>query len=240
MSYGQSYGGYGSYNPYAGGYYGGGPPPGGFGGGQGSQYGRGPYGGPGGAGGGFAAPQASSYGMPPGADPQLWSWFTSVDLDRSGFISPIELEHALIHGDWTPVFKHDTVKILMTNFDTDRKGTINFSEFADLWKYIKDWQHVFKQFDRDRSGAIDGGELRNALAQYGPGYSLSPPLLDLIQQKYAAAPVVRGAGIAFPSFIRTCVVVKQIYEAFGRLDTDCDGWIHMTSEQFMHTVLSLP
>lgn len=53
----------------------------------------------------------------------------------------------------------------------------------------------------------------------------------------------RGApppGISFDRFVRACVVVKQLSESFGRLDTDRDGWIQINYEQFMQTVLSLP
>jgi len=133
----------------------------------------------------------------------------------------------------------------MSIFDTDRSGTIGFNEFAGLWKYIKDWQNVFKHFDRDRSGSIDGNELRDALAQFG--YNLSPHLLVLVQRKYAGntAPApgrahTAPAGISFDRFVRACVVVKQLSEAFGRLDTDRDGWIQIGYEGFMETVLSLP
>jgi len=237
MSYGNNYGAGGGYGaPYGappGGGYGAPPPQAGYGGGGG---------GGGGYGGGFVSPP-SHHGMPPGADPQLWSWFSSVDLDRSGSISAVELERALINGDWTP-FDLDTVKLLMSIFDTDRSGTIGFNEFAGLWKYIKDWQNVFKHFDRDRSGSIDGGELRDALAQFG--YNLSPPLLDLVQRKYdvkASQIALRGGpppGISFDRFVRACVVVKQLSESFARLDTDRDGWIQINYDQFMNTVLSLP
>lgn len=55
-------------------------------------------------------------------------------------------------------------------------------QFAGLWKYIKDWQNVFRHFDRDRSGAIDGQELYAALSQFG--YNLSPHLMRLVEQKY--------------------------------------------------------
>ncbi|KAH9053921.1 hypothetical protein EDB87DRAFT_1648679 [Lactarius vividus] len=196
--------------------------------------------------GGFAPHQAAP---PPGADPQLWSWFSAVDVDRSGHISAAELQRALINGDWSP-FDLDTVKLLMSIFDTDRSGTIGFNEFAGLWKYIKDWQGVFRHFDRDRSGSIDGTELQNALNQFG--YRLSPQLLDLLQRKYdvkASAPTQSsypgghpGAhpGITFDRFVRACVVVKQITEAFSALDTDRDGWIQINYDQFLQTVLSLP
>jgi len=173
---------------------------------------------------------------------RLWSWFSAVDTDRSGAITVFELQKALINGDWSP-FDLDTVKLLMSIFDTDRSGTIGYNEFAGLWKYIKDWQGVFKHFDKDRSGSIDGRELAAALKQFG--YNLSPPLLSLVERKYASSPPVPGAhapppGISFDRFVRACVVIKQLSEAFQKLDTDRDGWIQINYEQFMHTVLSLP
>ena len=66
--------------------------------------------------------------------------------------------------------------------DTDRSGTIGFNEFSGLWKYIKDWQNVYRHFDRDRSGSIDTNELNAALRQFG--YNLSPQLLRLVEAKY--------------------------------------------------------
>ncbi|KAG6880093.1 hypothetical protein C0992_006367 [Termitomyces sp. T32_za158] len=44
-------------------------------------------------------------------------------------------------------------------------------------------------------------------------------------------------GISFDRFIRACVVIKQLSEAFGRLDTDRDGWIQINYDQFMDTDL---
>ncbi len=35
---------------------------------------------------------------PAGADPQLWTWFSAVDTDRSGSISANELQAALVNG----------------------------------------------------------------------------------------------------------------------------------------------
>ncbi|KAF9483843.1 EF-hand [Pholiota conissans] len=179
-------------------------------------------------------------GPPPGADPQLWQWFNSVDEDRSGSITVIELQAALVNGNWTR-FDLDTVKMLMSIFDTDRSGTINFTEFAGLWKYISDWQNVFRHFDRDRSGSIEGRELAEALRSFG--YNLSPQLLNLIESKYSSEPVSGYGpppGITFDRFVRACVAVKTLTEAFQRIDTDRDGWIQVSYEQFMQTVLSAP
>jgi Ca2+-binding EF-hand superfamily protein len=186
---------------------------------------------------------------PRGADPQLWSWFASVDKDQSGSITADELQRALVNGDWTS-FDLDTVKLLMNIFDTDRSGTIGFNEFTGLWKYIKDWQGVFLHFDRDRSGTIDGRELEQALNQFG--FRLTPQLLVLLQRKYdvkgsvpvpAAArgyPAAAAPGITFDRFVRACVVVKQLTESFSALDTDRDGWVQLNYEKFLETVLTLP
>ncbi|KAI0301717.1 EF-hand [Multifurca ochricompacta] len=177
---------------------------------------------------------APRHDPPLGADPQLWQWFVAVDRDRSGHISVVELQRALINGDWSQ-FDLDTVKLLMNIFDTDRSGTIGFNEFSGLWKYIKDWQSVFHHFDRDRSGSIDGQEFQEALHQFG--YRLSPQLLNLLQRKYGST---GHPGITFDRFVRACVVVKQITESFAALDTDRDGWVQVNYDQFMETVLTLP
>jgi Ca2+-binding EF-hand superfamily protein len=49
---------------------------------------------------------------------------------------------------------------------------------------VQDWKGVFRHFDHDGSGTIDGQELRSALNQFG--YNLSPQLLSLVQRKYGA------------------------------------------------------
>jgi len=177
---------------------------------------------------------------PPNADPQLWQWFSAVDTDHSGNISVTELQRALVNGNWTQ-FDLDTIKMLMNIFDTDRSGTISFSEFQGLWKYISDWQNVFRHFDKDRSGSIEGPELSDALRSFG--YNLSTPLMGLIEQKYASGPSSGygpGPGITFDRFVRACVTVKTLTESFQRVDTDRDGWVNMSYEQFLTIILKAP
>ncbi|KAJ7273209.1 hypothetical protein C8J57DRAFT_1317157 [Mycena rebaudengoi] len=177
---------------------------------------------------------------PPTGDPQLYQFFSAVDQDRSGAISVTELQSALVNGNWTR-FDLDTVKMLMGIFDTDRSGTIDFKEFSGLWKYISDWQNVFRHFDGDGSGSIEGQELAQALKSFG--YNLSPALLTMVERKYASAPSVGYGpppGITFDRFVRACVVVKTLTEAFQRADTDRDGWVQLNYEQFMSMTLAAP
>ncbi|KAH9934809.1 uncharacterized protein B0H18DRAFT_869195, partial [Fomitopsis serialis] len=174
---------------------------------------------------------------PAGADPQLWQWFSAVNTTHSGAIVVHELQNALVNGDWSK-FDLDTVKMLMTMFDVDRSGTIGFNEFCGLWRYIQEWQGVFRHFDRDRSGSIEGYELAEALRSFG--YNLSPSILTLIEQKYASAPVGGYGpppGITFDRFVRACVVVKSLSESFQRADTDRDGYVQLNYDDFMRVRL---
>ncbi|PVU94046.1 hypothetical protein BB561_002838 [Smittium simulii] len=106
---------------------------------------------------------------PQSMDPQqqqLYYWFVAVDTDRSGVLEADELQRALINGDWSP-FSIDTVRLMITMFDADLSGTIDFYEFCGLWRYIEDWKKCFRTFDRDGSGSIDRRELFDALNAFG-------------------------------------------------------------------------
>ena len=59
---------------------------------------------------------------------------------------------------------------------------VSGGQFSGLWKYIKEWQGVYKHFDKDHSGSIDGKELKDALRQFG--YKLSPEILTTLERKY--------------------------------------------------------
>lgn len=58
-------------------------------------------------------------------------------------------------------------------FDRENKGGVNFNEFAGVWKYITDWQNIFRTYDRDNSGFIDKIELRQALTGFGEQQSIA-------------------------------------------------------------------
>jgi len=174
---------------------------------------------------------------PPGADPKLWAWFLAVDTDRSGYISVHELQRALINGDWTP-FDFDTVKLLMNLFDVKHTGDLDFNGFAGLWKYIEEWQHVFRHFDQDHSGTIDSSELQSALIVFG--MKLSDNLLSLLVAKFASSPSGSQQSITFDRFMRACVFVKRFTEMFADLDTDKDGYVQLNYEQLLKFFLSLP
>ncbi|KAI8388920.1 uncharacterized protein BYT42DRAFT_492002, partial [Radiomyces spectabilis] len=175
-------------------------------------------------------------GARPDVNPQLLEWFKAVDTDRSGQLTVDELQRALINGDWSP-FNIETVRTMVNMFDTDNTGTINFNEFAGLWKYIEDWKRCFQAFDADGSGSIDQAELGNAFRTFG--YNVSDKFLKLLIQKFDRYGTVKtGRGtVTFDNFVQACVTVKTLTDSFQSFDTDRDGWIQINYEQFLELVV---
>lgn len=64
-------------------------------------------------------------------------------------------------------------------FDRENKGGVNFNEFTGVWKYITDWQNVFRTYDRDNSGMIDKNELKQALTGFGNSFVITVFMMGL-------------------------------------------------------------
>ncbi|TKA76318.1 hypothetical protein B0A55_04192 [Friedmanniomyces simplex] len=167
----------------------------------------------------------------------LWPLFLQVDKDRSGQLSEDELRRALVNGDYTAFDPH-TVKMMIRMFDTDRSGTINFDEFCGLWGFLAAWRALFDRFDVDRSGNISLREFEDALVAFG--YRLSAPFVRLLFSTYARSHS-RGRGddwerekvLSFDLFVQACISLKRMTDVFKRFDTDRDGYITLSFEEFL-------
>ncbi|XP_072009006.1 programmed cell death protein 6 [Engystomops pustulosus] len=163
----------------------------------------------------------------------LMNVFRRVDTDNSGIISDNELQQALSNGTWTP-FNPVTVRSIISMFDRECKGGVNYQEFTGVWKYITDWQNIFRTYDRDNSGLIDKNELKQALS--GFGYRLTDQFYDILIRKFDRQ---RRGQVAFDDFIQCCIVLHKLTDAFRRQDTDQDGWIKVSYEQYLSMVFSV-
>lgn len=119
-------------------------------------------------------------------------------------------------------------------FDRNHTGNVNFEEFVLLWGYITEWLNCFRRFDNDNSGNIDRNELYQAFRSFG--FYVSEPTLNSLMRKYDTD---NKGSINFDDFIQCCVTLKGITEAFRYTDTDQDGRITLTFEEFLKLVLSL-
>jgi Ca2+-binding EF-hand superfamily protein len=124
---------------------------------------------------------------------------------------------------------------------------------------------MFRHFDQDHSGTIDGSELQSALDKFG--LKLPPHLVSLLVAKFgtsspqrtkeiepgiafsnfvntiASSPLasqVDEQTITFDRFIRACVFMKKFKKSFANLDRDKDGWVQLSYEQCLKLYLMLP
>lgn len=98
---------------------------------------------------GPAAWAANRPHVPMSSDPQIVSWFKSQDRNNRGLINDLELRSALMNGDRTN-FDIDTIRMLMTLFDTNRSGEIDEQEFQGIWGYLRVRFHCFPFFSISR------------------------------------------------------------------------------------------
>uniref|UniRef100_A0A4W5NG89 Programmed cell death 6 n=1 Tax=Hucho hucho TaxID=62062 RepID=A0A4W5NG89_9TELE len=157
-----------------------------------------------------------------------------VDKDRSCVISDTELQQALSNGTSLP--SPLDLNSSSSHFNTwrENKGGVNFNEFAGVWKYITDWQNIFRTYDRDNSGFIDKNELKQALT--GFGYRLSDQFYNTLIEKFDRQ---RKGQVAFDDFIQCCIVLQRLTDVFRRYDTDQDGWIQVSYEQYLSMVFNV-
>ncbi|KAJ8268043.1 hypothetical protein COCON_G00132150 [Conger conger] len=180
----------------------------------------------------YHAYQSAQYSAPPDQS-FLWNIFQRVDKDHSGAISDTELQQALSNGTWTP-FNPVTIRSIISMFDRDNKGGVNFHEFGGVWKYITDWQNIFHTYDTDHSGFIGKEQLKQALTCFG--YRLSDHFYNILIQKFDRQ--TRGQ-VAFDDFIQCCTVLQRLTDMFRRYDTDQDGVIQVSYEQYLCMMFSV-
>nr|CAG8501733.1 1622_t:CDS:1 [Entrophospora candida] len=178
------------------------------------------------------------------SDNQLKLIFSKLDSDKSGGITPAELQRALVNGDWT-TFNMDTVQLLFNMFDVDRNGTIHYQEFFGLWRYIEQWRKLFATFDRDGSGLIDIDELMNAMKTFQ--ININKALLIKLIRKYKLKHIdtsvkknqqLHETSVNFDNFVQICVTVKTVTDLFRQLDGNNDGWAEINYEKFLEVMFN--
>lgn len=165
---------------------------------------------------------------------QLKTYFDRVDANKSGTITPKELQAALVNGNNTE-FNMVTIQNMINLFDHDKSGEISFQEFGFLWRYVVDWQNCFKAFDKDKSGTINLQELEQALTTFG--YNLSPEVYRLLLRKFDRT---ERQEVCFDDFIQCCLVLQGVTDMFRAEDKDMKGEITISYEGFLKMLLNSP
>ncbi|KAI8867545.1 EF-hand, partial [Ramicandelaber brevisporus] len=173
-------------------------------------------------------------------DPQqqqrLWTFYNQVGGGDS--VSAHELQRCLVNADGTQ-FSLETIHLLISLNDRNGTGLLEFNEFLSVYSYIDQWKRCFMQADRDRSGYVSHNELQGALRQFG--FNVNPQFVTNALRKIEvqngnAKHLDISRGATLDSFIRICVTVKKLTEAFRFFDGqdgNPDGTATMTYDQFL-------
>ncbi|XP_055319195.1 peflin isoform X2 [Sitodiplosis mosellana] len=177
--------------------------------------------------GGYAPPPASGI---PGISPDVERMFNAVDTDRSGKITPKELQSALQNGKGQN-FSNRCCSLLVSMFDTSNGGSVDIHQFNKMYEYINQWLNIFKTYDRNASGLIDDQELNQAFSQMG--FNFSPNFTKMLTSKSNDR-----KEVSVDEFIVLCVTIQRLTEAFRVRDTQHNGMISIAFEDFLNIVLT--
>nr|XP_054767839.1 sorcin-like [Lytechinus pictus] len=171
-------------------------------------------------------------GAPPYPDP-LYGYFTAV-AGADGQIDQKELQQCLtssgISGSYRP-FSLETCVLMINMLDRDYSGKMGFNEFKELWGALNQWKTTFMQYDRDRSGQVDGNELAQVLTAFG--YRLSPQAMGVFLRRYGV-----NNQIPFDAFVACCVRLKGLTDFFKRRDVQQTGNANMQYDDFICGTMS--
>ncbi|XP_043913589.1 calpain small subunit 1-like [Protopterus annectens] len=131
----------------------------------------------------------------------------------------------------TDGFSIESCRSIVALMDADSSGKLGLVEFKYIWNNIKKWQKVYKEFDADRSGTINGCEIPRALQ--AAGFNLDAPLISLITRRYSD----ENGDIDFDNYITCLTRLDAMFRAFKTLDKDNDGKIRVKTEEFLQMTM---
>jgi Ca2+-binding EF-hand superfamily protein len=143
---------------------------------------------------------------------QLRQVFDQWDLSRSGHIDAQELEQAMRQQGETDITP-ETVQMMIEMFDKDKSGTIDFTEFDELYAYIQEMKSAFQSADTDGSRAINMDQMKMALGRvhgpmlYAGGAALAFALFKVYDKK-------KQGKLDWPNFLKSALRFGSLRTGF--------------------------
>jgi len=144
--------------------------------------------------------------------PQLQTFFDQIDVNKSGTVTPNEVELVLSNN---PNLNPKTVSMMCRKFDNDKNKQISFTEFIAMCACMVDWQNLFRKYDADKSGSIDRIELGNFLKSCK--YELSPPICQQLLRKIVGT---ETDAVKFDDFLQFYHHLQDVSSKFETSGTD--------------------
>ncbi|XP_036363013.1 calpain-9 isoform X8 [Octopus sinensis] len=128
-------------------------------------------------------------------------------------------------------FGIEACRSMVAMHDGDMSGKLGFVEFKTLWKDLRRWKSVFKDFDADKSGNLNSHELRNAL--HSAGFRLSNNNFQALVMRYSN----EDGSISFVDFIVCAIRLKSMLTSFATYDTGKTGVIALSANNFVQMTM---
>eukprot|EP00106_Octopus_bimaculoides_P017419 XP_014784861.1 PREDICTED: calpain-B-like [Octopus bimaculoides] len=128
-------------------------------------------------------------------------------------------------------FGIEACRSMVAMHDGDMSGKLGFVEFKTLWKDLRRWKSVFKDFDADSSGNLNSHELRSAL--HSAGFRLSNNNFQALVMRYSN----KDGSITFVDFIVCAIRLKSMLTSFATYDTGKTGVIALSANNFVQMTM---
>jgi Ca2+-binding EF-hand superfamily protein len=152
----------------------------------------------------------------------LREWFGTVDQDKTGQIDVIKLQTALSASG--EKFGENIYFLMIKMFDVDGSHSINFLEFAQLYKFIRSMRSAFESVDVNRSNLITLQQVQQALGAAGFN-GIPPQYAALLFRKFDRN---KRQKLSFENFMEMCVILGHTKSWFIAKDTDLDGKVTLS------------
>lgn len=154
----------------------------------------------------------------------LRQWFVNVDADRSGFVDAGELQN--IKFDGRPIGLQVASK-LVSVFDQNRRGSVDFSQYITMHKFIEHMRKAFTTADSDRSGRIESQEIHVALQQSSFAY-VSKSTIDELMKTFDK----QKRGLDWGEFLLMTGHLAHCRSVFEWNDKEKQGQVKFNIDEF--------
>jgi len=141
--------------------------------------------------------------------------FDKWDTDHNGYITPNELQKAMHHlGE--PVSDED-IRLIMTMFDKEHTGRIDFAEFGQLYNYVSELKQEFTKADTSRTGSLDMDQVKSAMHRHHKALMLAGGVAT-VYSLFKLHDLHKKGKLEWPHFLRLGLhmgALRSNYESSG-------------------------